>query len=65
MLSYMVVRLNPALTLYTLRSVYIFSSLVSPHFMIRRDLFDNLEIVKLVIISVILLTFAFDSRLIL
>ena len=61
----MVVRLNPALTLYTLRSVYIFSSLVSPHFMIRRDLFDNLEIVKLVIISVILLTFAFDSRLIL
>ena len=61
----MVVRLNPALTLYTLRSVYIFSSLVSPHFMIRRDLFDNLEIVKLVIIFVIPLTFAYDSRLIL
>ena len=65
MFSYMVVRLNPALTLYTLRSGYIFSTLVSPHFMLRRDLFDNQEIVKLVIISVILLTFAFDSRLIL
>ena len=31
----------------------------------KKNLFDNQELVKLVIISVILLTFAFDSRLIL
>ena len=55
------------LTLYTLTLVFIFSTLISLHSCgtDKENLFDNQELLKLVIISTILVTFTFSSRVIL
>ena len=55
------------LTLYTLTLVFIFSTLISLHSFgnDKENLLDNQELLKLVIISIILVTFTFSSRVVL